>query len=145
MSAAYVYRLFDADDRLLYIGCTDNVSRRVNQHISGGTGGGQAVTRYTVDIHPDRETALDAEGAAIYAESPIHNIQRQAPREFSLIGGTFKMMRKAHGVSITELAEKIGTTPWELAAIESGQRDPAYLYERINAAILTLPAPEVSA
>ena len=73
--SVYVYRLFDADRNLLYIGCTADVVTRVSQHRSAGTGGGDLIDDWTAEQYDTREEALDAEGAAILAERPPHNLR----------------------------------------------------------------------
>lgn len=70
---AYVYRLYDGADALLYIGCSNNVPRRVAQHLKRGTGGGLRIARWTVEEYEDRKSALIAELAAIRSEQPPFN------------------------------------------------------------------------
>jgi transcriptional regulator with XRE-family HTH domain len=55
------------------------------------------------------------------------------------------MMRKTHGLTIQELADRVGVSRGHLSRIESGQR-PATpdLTNRICAAIASLPADEVA-
>lgn len=67
-----VYRLFDRDGRLLYIGSSVHPQLRWEQH-AGEKLWWSSVTRATVDWYPDRASARAAELAAIRAESPLHN------------------------------------------------------------------------
>lgn len=72
---ATVYRYFDAERRLLYVGVTQqHLKRRVQHHIRSGW------YRLVVDVsferHPTRYLAVQAERRAIESESPIHNRQR---------------------------------------------------------------------
>lgn len=69
----YVYRCYDADDRLLYVGCSYNPPSRFRQHRSTEWYGDVARTRLVV--FPDRRKALDMERLAIETEGPIHNRQ----------------------------------------------------------------------
>jgi predicted GIY-YIG superfamily endonuclease len=69
-----VYRLFDTDDRLLYVGCSDDVHMRLNAHRCTQDWF-PAVTRTTVEKFPTREEALAAELTAIRTENPIHNVK----------------------------------------------------------------------
>lgn len=63
-----------------------------------------------------------------------------------LVGRTFRMMREAHHVRQSELAAMVGVHKSHLSRIESGEREAsADLHERINKAIESLPAPDVSA
>ena len=68
-----LYRWFDADDQLLYVGISNNVVRRSGEHAKAKAWMRQAV-RNTVEWLPDRASALAAEEAAIESEHPKHNI-----------------------------------------------------------------------
>lgn len=82
----YVYRLFDANDRLLYIGCTRNFSTRLAHLLAmcnvGKSPNGEliriGVIRHSLEEYPNRRAALDAERAAIRSEAPLLNIQSRA-------------------------------------------------------------------
>ncbi|MFJ8871062.1 GIY-YIG nuclease family protein [Streptomyces sp. NPDC102473] len=67
-----VYRLYDADRQLLYVGSSVHPQQRWEQHASTKLWW-SAVKRATVEWLPDRETALSVERDAIAAESPLHN------------------------------------------------------------------------
>lgn len=67
----YVYRLYDREDRLLYIGASKDVARRLDAH-----GSSIPWERYTTEPYPDRASAVAAEGAAILAEGPLMNVMR---------------------------------------------------------------------
>lgn len=75
-----LYRLYDNEDRLLYVGITFRVGGRLEEHRIYQPWWGQ-VERSTVETHPNRRAALEAERRAITEENPIHNIMRPAPRE----------------------------------------------------------------
>lgn len=71
-----VYRAYDTDGRLLYIGCTNNFTRRIGYH--------RNVTEWYPDAakwlrneYPDRERAEMVEARAIRRLQPIHNIKSQ--------------------------------------------------------------------
>lgn len=68
----YVYRFFDASDRLLYIGCTLDWKRRENEH-RWYTPWSDDIAHCEVVRYPDQASALLAEEEAIKAESPVHN------------------------------------------------------------------------
>jgi predicted GIY-YIG superfamily endonuclease len=72
MAGASVYRLFDAEDRLLYVGCSDCVECRLDQHRLSKRWFGD-IARHTVDEFPTRREALAAERVAIQTETPLHN------------------------------------------------------------------------
>ncbi|MDX3183512.1 GIY-YIG nuclease family protein [Streptomyces sp. ME02-7008A-1] len=67
-----LYRLFDGDDQLLYVGTSVDPQNRWEQHAREKLWW-SAVARATVEWHPDRTSAMAAERAAIKAEEPLHN------------------------------------------------------------------------
>lgn len=86
----YVYRCYDADDRVVYIGCTRNIKTRLATH-RRGKGGSRAsqwlsvcMVRYEVEgPYPSRDAGLEAERRAIQAEQPIFNYQQRAGESFA--------------------------------------------------------------
>lgn len=71
--SVYVYRLLDANQDVLYVGCSADVVTRVSQHRRAGTGGGELIDDWTAQQYDTRDEALEAEGAAIRAERPPYN------------------------------------------------------------------------
>lgn len=73
---AYVYRLWDADDRLIYVGMTTQQSpqRRIGQHLATRWWASQVV-RFDFESHATREAALAAEAKAIRTENPRWNVE----------------------------------------------------------------------
>lgn len=69
----YVYRAFDADDRLIYIGATVYTDHRLTIHRTQSWWWA-LVARVAFEQHVDREAALAAEAAAIRAERPAFNL-----------------------------------------------------------------------
>lgn len=67
-----LYRLWDADGDLLYVGIACSPARRFAQHAREKPWWSDVETR-TVQWHPTREEALAAERAAILNEWPRHN------------------------------------------------------------------------
>lgn len=83
MSSHYVYRCYDKDGDLIYIGCTSNVGRRIAQHRKGRAVASRwlsvSMTRHeTEGPYPSRADALGAERKAIHAEQPLFNYQQRA-------------------------------------------------------------------
>ena len=76
----YVYRLYDADDRLLYVGCTRRFAKRLQEHMRDKEWAAQ-IDRWTIsDPYPNRDEARAAEAAAIRDEAPRHNrVHRGVP------------------------------------------------------------------
>lgn len=70
-----LYRLFDEDDRLLYVGITVMPGTRFNQH-RREKWWFEDVTRWELETHPDQRSARNAERFAIADEGPLYNKQR---------------------------------------------------------------------
>lgn len=73
---AEVYRLYDADDRLLYVGVSNLAERRLRCHSFKPPTGSKwwpAVAYCTLEFFPIYHQALEAERAAIRDERPVHN------------------------------------------------------------------------
>lgn len=67
-----LYRLYDADDELLYVGITWNPKSRWAQHATHKSWW-HTVTRKTVEWHEDRSSAIAAEARATAAEKPRYD------------------------------------------------------------------------
>ena len=74
-SVNHLYRHFDKDDNLLYVGITFNQFTRLNDH-KYASGWYNDITKVTFEKHPDRASAIQAEKKAINEENPKYNIQR---------------------------------------------------------------------
>jgi predicted GIY-YIG superfamily endonuclease len=68
-----LYRHFDADGKLLYVGISLSVVARLARHVNGSHWARQ-ITMITIEWHSGRPEALAAEAAAIVAERPAFNI-----------------------------------------------------------------------
>lgn len=68
-----LYRFFDADDQLLYVGITKRGRGRWDQHAKDKSWW-HLVVRCEVEHYPDRPAAEAAEKAAIQAEHPRFNV-----------------------------------------------------------------------
>lgn len=82
----YLYRCFDEDGRLLYIGCTSNVEKRMSVHRSNRRQKASRWLRVCMDRYEvdgpflSLEAARGAERDAIAAERPLFNLDlRQTP------------------------------------------------------------------
>lgn len=69
-----VYRLFAADNTLLYVGASHNPKERFGRHKDRAWW--PEVARKNVTWYPDRRTALHREALAISKESPRYNRDR---------------------------------------------------------------------
>ncbi|MEV0831511.1 MULTISPECIES: GIY-YIG nuclease family protein [Streptosporangiaceae] len=68
-----LYRFYDEDDRLLYIGITENITARWGSHATKKAWWPE-VARKDVEWFDTRALALAAETRAIITERPVHNI-----------------------------------------------------------------------
>lgn len=69
---AQLYRHFDAEDKLLYVGISLSSLHRLGQHKDHSHWFNQ-ISRVTIENFSDRKLAMDAEREAIRKEKPIHN------------------------------------------------------------------------
>lgn len=113
-----LYRLFGDDEALLYIGIAANFGDRWQRH------GRQQpwwpeVRRQTVEWHPDRDSAEDAEAQAIRNERPrynvIYNQDTAEPRTFPQ-GPRVREARLRHGSLLRRLRKECGISQAEAAA-----------------------------
>lgn len=72
-----VYRAYDAEERLLYVGISMNLDGRLTKHRR--TAWWPLVAEITVQWFDGRELAKSAERAAILNENPLYNITRPGP------------------------------------------------------------------
>ena len=70
-----LYRWRDGSDLLLYIGISDDFTGRASSHYCKGSPWMEFAETATIERHPTRAVALDAEEAAIKAERPLFNKQ----------------------------------------------------------------------
>lgn len=68
-----LYRHWDKDDNLLYIGISLSKLQRLGQHSRNATWFDK-ITKVTMESFPTRKIALQKEKEAITSEYPIHNI-----------------------------------------------------------------------
>lgn len=67
-----LYRVYDASDRLLYVGIADDVDARFHGHAQGAEWLEHAA-RAHIELYPDRKSAAAAELDAIRSEDPVFN------------------------------------------------------------------------
>lgn len=68
---AAVYRLYDDEGTLLYVGASYNPDRRCEEHRRKPWGA--RIARRTEAWYPSREEAFEVERDAIWKEGPLHN------------------------------------------------------------------------
>lgn len=79
-----LYRLFGADDALLYVGISGSPGRRFEQHAASKAWWGRVAT-IRLEHHSTRAAAEAAERTAIAKEAPMFN-QAHADRRGALVG-----------------------------------------------------------
>lgn len=67
-----LYRHWDDNDVLLYIGISMNPLLRNKVHLENMAWRGK-IAKITIEYFPTRQEAMAAEAAAVVAESPVHN------------------------------------------------------------------------
>lgn len=68
-----LYRHFDSEGKLLYVGISLNAVSRLAQHRLSAAWF-MEIAKIEIEWHPSREAACDAEVAAIQTERPAHNV-----------------------------------------------------------------------
>lgn len=71
-----LYRFFNSDGRLLYVGITNDPGRRWREH-AGDKPWWHEVTVTTIERFATRGEVRDAEKAAIVTEKPLYNVEHQ--------------------------------------------------------------------
>ena len=69
----FVYRYYNDEGRLLYVGCSKDPWTRYKTHRQDSRLWINEVTRGRISVFPDQPTALEAERLAIIAEKPLYN------------------------------------------------------------------------
>ena len=75
-----LYRYFDSDDVLLYVGITQRDGQRHREHAKNSDWF-SLVKTHTITRFPNRQDALEAEAFAIATENPLYNVVGQAPKK----------------------------------------------------------------
>lgn len=101
MNRIALYRHYDSNFELLYVGITDVLSRRTSEH-EAGADWFESVTRTTVEYFTSRDRALRGERLAIAMERPIHNVRRDTGPLPTLADGAWRSRLHDH-LSINDL------------------------------------------
>lgn len=81
MSVHYVYRVWDVDQRLIYVGCTKDLFGRLRTHQYNSWWAYQAAS-VKAEVHPDKWAGLAAERCAIESGRPRWNLFCRGDRKF---------------------------------------------------------------
>lgn len=114
-----LYRLFDVDGTLLYVGITGSLGQRWEQHVATKHWWDQ-VTRTEIERFPDRDLAAAAEKVAITTERPIYNLVRPLQQRPS-VGVNYRYSEEEHQL-------------WKIAAIQQGQSFKEWIRRSLNEA-----------
>jgi DNA-binding XRE family transcriptional regulator/predicted GIY-YIG superfamily endonuclease len=125
-SAAYtVYRLYDAERNLLYVGCTKDLAVRLKIHARNSEWWPE-VAETESNTYPSAESAAKAETAQIKALKPRHNSASGkryvlAMVERTELGQRLRVLRMRAGVSQERLARAAHVSYRTVNRIEAGQ------------------------
>lgn len=128
-----LYRLFDGDGRLLYIGVTDELDRRMGVHSRLKPWWPQ-VSATRTESFESRSAAFVAEAAAIANEQPLHNVRVARPA-VGLLGQTLRTLRQDRGLTVEKLAAKADTAAKTIYRIEAGEDCTMRILDRIATAL----------
>jgi predicted GIY-YIG superfamily endonuclease len=128
-----VYRHYDRDGHLLYVGISLSAIERLREHRRGSRWF-REIARIEIERHATRALAIAAEANAIRNERPLYNIQRLAVREGTEAVTLGEAARRL-GMSIAEAYEALSlnggilrfgkTMRVRVAAIERIRREAA--------------------
>ena len=95
MNPHSLYRLFDEDDQLMYIGVAFDVTHRIYMHEAAWYSSHASmqmfrrIARHTTEEYPNKLAARAAERAAIKAEAPLYNRQHN-PKRWRRVAGQWQ-------------------------------------------------------
>jgi len=85
----WLYRVFDAERRLLYIGRTANPWQRISHQLCSAWRWRDAADRIDWEPIGPYQLATQAEIAAIKAEKPLHNVQHNGTPHSTVTARSF--------------------------------------------------------
>jgi len=133
--SAYVYTLRTSDGTILYVGCTENIGRRLGVHASQPWW--PEVSRIESDAYPTRDQGREAEAERIRLLQPVHNIMKMGTygavtslknltdaekAERTRTGATLRTLREIRGWKLGTFANEIGISYAYLSNIEAGRK-----------------------
>ena len=136
-SIQYLYRLFDKEGTLLYIGVTDNLSRRIAEHSRKPWG--PEIADISSELVLGRQKALDREAKTVERERPLHNRYlkglsithfrskelREDEKHFNeQFGKRLQEAQLSAGLSDAEFTAELKCSKHELKLYKAGVRAP---------------------
>lgn len=76
----YVYRAYCAHDTLLYVGVTNDLTRRMAHHLQKSRHWYRNMARLEWELYRTRREALNVEDRLIRTQYPVHNKSGRVPR-----------------------------------------------------------------
>ena len=113
-----LYRMYDANGELLYIGISIKVMSRLDGHWSSKDWIGQVET-ITIERHATAEELENAEREAIKAEKPKHNIIFRRFKERPIVRERKERQKEAFSKHLNEYLNKTGKSCFQ-ASYEIG-------------------------
>lgn len=138
----YLYRFFDADGRLLYVGIARDLGARFSDHRRRSAWWADAV-RGTTTVYPSRDDAGLAEAIAIVGERPMHNTARPTEARVEKLAQRTEL--HAHDVpqlvaEIERLRELVGAQTIRLAKMRGSVDAARAAYRSMRAKYLEVDA-----
>ena len=117
-----VYRLYDQEGRLIYVGCTHDLYKRLKFHQKHQWWYPQ-IARIVTETHPSRSAALNAETRIRDTEHPRWNIEGRWMKR----GNWNNQMFSDYITAMERHYTNRNTAPWK-AKIEKAKREQARRY-----------------
>lgn len=73
-----VYRAYNNEGELLYVGCTMEITKRLKDWRAQGAAWTHQATTIDVEVYPDYHIARSVEATVIQQERPLYNIAQMA-------------------------------------------------------------------
>jgi len=96
-----LYRHWDAEGQLLYVGISLSAVQRLAQH-KAGSHWSDSINKVTIEYFENREAAHAAERAAVQSENPLHNIQMKSRAQAKV-----EEVQQLHWLSRLNLAQTV--------------------------------------
>lgn len=136
-----LYRFFDAEGRLLYVGITARLRKRWQEHAAHyATTWWLQVDRHSVDWYDTRDAALKAEEQAIKTEKPLHNVMHTPSNRGPLAqrqhSGAAKIPGPRRGEKLLEIAKTLSSAPFtQTDLMQVASLSPAAVNQNVRALV----------
>jgi hypothetical protein len=121
MSEAQLYRHYDADGVLLYVGISLNSIARLRTHKHSASWFSK-IQRIEIEHFPDLRTAQQAEKTAISVECPKHNVMTYTGPQRQMTLTTMKSGQQSAKARGVKLGRKVEATPERIAKAKEAIR-----------------------